>query len=345
MSQWFEQTVAAVSTEAQSAAELHQSQLTKPQGSLGQLESIAVQFAAWQASARPKLNEVCVRVFAGDHGICAQGVSAFPQEVTTQMIANFCTGGAAISVLSKALAADFKVVNMGVAHPLLSKEGVVDLQLMPGTYDFSQQAAMPVSIAQAAMQAGAEQVPQHADLCIGGEMGIANTSAASAIYSAVLGLAPAQSVGPGTGVKQTALLKKQTLIEQALILHKACLKTPMGILSCVGGLEIAGLCGYYIKAAQQGIPVLVDGFISTAAALLACEFNPGVRQWLLFAHESAEPAHQHALDYMQAKPLLSLDMRLGEGSGAALAVSILQSALLLHNTMASFNQAGVSHAS
>lgn len=341
---WFEAAAPAPNAETLVAAEAHQANLTKPTGSLGQLETIAEQFCAFQNTLKPSLARVAVRVFAGDHGVCAQSVSAFPQEVTVQMIANFCSGGAAVSVLSQAIDADFRVINMGVATPLLSTEGVVNIQLMAGTHDFSQRAAMPEATALAALEAGAQQVPANAELCIGGEMGIGNTSSASALYCALLGMSAADAVGPGTGLAAAGLAHKRQIIEQVLALHQAQLGSPLATLSTVGGLEIAGLAGFYIAAAQAGIPVLVDGFISTAAALVASRLNPTITPWLLFAHQSAEPAHQAALAAMAATPILQLGMRLGEGSGAVLAVNIIRQALLLHNNMASFEQAGVASA-
>ena len=341
---WYEHAATSPDSASLLAAQAHQSILTKPSGALGVLETVAEQFAAWQGKVNPQLDNVAVRIFAGDHGVCAQGVSAFPQEVTVQMIANFCAGGAAISVLSAEAGADLSVINMGVANPLMSSDGVIDVQLMAGTHDFTEQPAMTMDIVFSAMAAGAAQVPSNAQLCIGGEMGIGNTTSASAIYCALLSVDPVITVGPGAGVDERGVHKKQAVIAKALALHSAHLDNPLAILRCLGGLEIAALTGFYIASAQAGIPALVDGSISTAAALLACRINPSVRAWLLFAHESAEPAHKIALNVLDATPLLNLGMRLGEGSGAALAVGLLRSALALHNNMATFEQAGVSSA-
>ena len=329
---------------AQSEALNHQSRLTKPPGSLGELEHIAVQFAAWQGTSKPQLENILVRIFAGDHGICAQNVSAFPQAVTQQMVANFINGGAAISVLSRQLGADFAVVNLGTVEPTPNAPGLVNEQLAAGSRDFTQEPAMDEALLAACLAAGRDQaVNKPAELFIGGDMGIGNTTAASAIYSLMLDLPLEQTVGPGTGLDQQGVQHKCRVLESAISLHQPNLNTPIQVLRHVGGLEIAALTGAYISAAQQGIPILVDGFICTAAALLAAKINPAVRDWMLFAHRSAEPAHSKALDALKAQPMLDLGMRLGEGSGAAVAVNLIESALLLHNNMATFDEAGVSN--
>ncbi len=342
MSYWYQSSCMKPSLEYLRQAQQHQSALTKPAGSLGRLEAIAEQFCAWQASERPQLNKVVIRVFAGDHGVCAQNISAFPQAVTAQMVANFLEGGAAISVLSQQLGADFAVVNMGLSTPEPSHPDLINANIAPGTADFTQQAAMTDTELTQALDVGRQQTSTQAELFIGGEMGIGNTTSASAIYCALLDLSPEQSVGPGTGVDMAGQQRKCAAIETALALHSSELSDPYQALRHLGGLEIAALVGSYIAAAQQGTPVLVDGFISTAAALIATRLNPGVSPWLLFAHQSAEPAHRLALQAFKAQPLLDLGMRLGEGSGAAVAVPLLQSALHLHNNMATFEQAAVS---
>ncbi len=319
----------------------YQNTLTKPAGSLGELESIATRFCAFQSTLAPSVDKVCVRVFAGDHGVCAQGVSAFPQIVTTQMIENFVRGGAAISVLSQPLNADFSVVNMGIANPLISEEGVVDAAVANGTKDFSVEPAMSVDECEQALAGGRDSIGA-ADLFIGGEMGIGNTSAATAIYSILLDCPVVATVGPGTGLDSAGICKKQQVIEKSITLHCDHIGSPLAVLQYFGGFEIAALTGAYIRCAQEGIPILVDGFISTAAALLADKMNPSVRPWFLFSHQSAEPAHILAMQYFDARPILNLGMRLGEGSGAAVAVSIVKSALALHCGMATFEQAGVS---
>ena len=347
-SSWWFDPVGPMNIEAYQQACQHQQQLTKPAGSLGRLEQLAQSFARWQGQALPELEHILVTVFAGDHGVCAHGVSAFPQAVTTQMICNFLSGGAAISVLSRALDAQFSVVNMGTVEPLpammLEHPYLTPTNIAHSTADFTAEPAMTPEQLAYCLNTGREAVTRQptAQLFIGGEMGIGNTTSASAIYAAVMGLSVSAAVGPGTGVDDEGLQRKQRAVKQALSLHQSTLDDPLDILRCVGGFEIAALVGSYIACAQQGTPVVVDGFICTAAALLAVAINPGVQDWLLFSHCSAEPAHRLALEYLEAKPLLDLGMRLGEGSGAAIVVPIIQSALLLHREMATFEQAGVS---
>lgn len=344
---WLLEPCASIDESALAAATARQSILTKPAGSLGTLETIAELFAAWQGLEKPVCDTILVRVFAADHGVCSQGVSAFPQEVTAQMILNFISGGAAISVLSKQLDADFSVINMGIVDPTVIEHikapNLINAQLVNGTNDFTTDCAMSESVLTQALVLGREQISNNnAHLFIGGEMGIGNTTSASAIYSALLELPPEVTVGPGTGVDKDGLKIKRQVIYRAFNFHGNALASPLDILRCIGGLEIAGLVGAYIAAAQKGMPVLVDGFISTAAALVACGINQDVRKWMLFAHKSAEPAHIKALEHLQATPLLDLGLRLGEGSGAATAVPLIQSALNLHNNMATFGDASVS---
>jgi len=339
---WWNETVTAPSQTASAAARDRQLQLTKPSGSLGRLEQLAIQFAGWQSRSDPQLDNVDIRVFAGDHGVVAEGVSAFPQAVTVQMIHNFARGGAAIAVLARHCGAAFGVVNMGTVAPGPALEGVVNLNLASGTANFCTGPAMGEALVRRALACGAEQAPAQADLFIGGEMGIGNTSAAAALTSALLDLPVASTVGRGTGVNDQDLAVKCTAVQRALDLHCKVGMSALDILRCLGGLEIAALCGAYIACAQRGIPVLVDGYICTAAALVACRLNPGVRAWLLFAHCSAEPGHRHLLQALSAEPLLDLGMRLGEGSGAAVVLPLLQAACRLHNEMATFAEAGVS---
>lgn len=341
---WLEQPIASLDQAAREAALRHQSQLTKPPGSLGRLEDLAVQFAGWQSNAIPKLDDIRVSLFAADHGIAAQGVSAYPREVTAQMIDNFCAGGAAVSVLAQRISADFRVVNLGCVAAPSHHPRLLDRTLGPGSADLSEQPAMNEMQLAGALDAGREQVIEgDFELFIGGEMGIGNTTAASALEAAFLGLEAEQVVGPGTGIGGATLERKRKLIDQALMLHKPQADKPLETLRCLGGFEIAALAGAFIACGQKGVPTLVDGFICTAAALAACRLRPDLRPWLLFAHQSAEPGHRLMLRALEAEPLLALDMRLGEGSGAVLAVPILQSALALHRDMATFSQAGVSN--
>jgi len=354
MKEWYLSPAKEIDAQALADAQTRQAQLTKPQGSLGELEELAVKFAGWQGRTTPSCKNILIRVFAGDHGVCKErfdedgvplaNVSAFPQSVTAQMIHNFINGGAAINVLAKQLNADFAVVNMGTAEPIqLSAPHLITHQLMNGTNDFTQEPAMSIEVLQRALQAGYDEVAgKNFDLFIGGEMGIGNTTSASALYSLLMKVGPEATVGAGTGVDKDGVAMKRKMIYQAINRHGELLETPLSMLQHVGGLEIAALVGAIIGAAQNGTPILVDGFICTAAALLAVKLNPSVRQWLLFSHKSAEKAHAKALTELETRPLLDLNMRLGEGSGSAVAVSIIQSALALHAQMATFEEASIS---
>ncbi|UTF60098.1 nicotinate-nucleotide--dimethylbenzimidazole phosphoribosyltransferase [Gilvimarinus sp. DA14] len=341
--QWLNDAISPPDSQAMSAARARQNQLTKPPGSLGQLESIAVRFAGFQGREKPSLNKVLVRVFAADHGIAAKGVSAFPQAVTAQMLQNFARGGAAVCVLAQSLNADFRAVNVGCIHEIDPQISVVHNPIASGTADFSRQCAMSQAQLIQALEVGAQQTSS-ADLFIGGEMGIGNTTSAAAIFAAVYQLAPEAITGRGTGVDDQTLARKTALIAQALELHAAQLHQPLSILQCLGGFEIAALVGAFIASAQAQTPVLVDGFIATSAAALALAINPSIEPWLLYAHRSDEQGHALALQQVQAEPLLQLNMRLGEGSGAVLASNIIRQALLLHSHMATFAEAGVSDA-
>jgi len=344
VSQWYLQAAIAESQTHRQQALARQSQLTKPAGSLGVLEHCAVQLAALQRREQPQIADVKIAIFAADHGVAAEGVSAFPQIVTGEMVRNFSAGGAAITVLAQELNADFQVINVGTVNPLETLSGVVDKRLGNGTQNFAQQPAMSAELCEQALRIGADVIDQCAsvDLFIGGEMGIANTTSATALACALLQIPALDLVGRGTGVDDHGMALKAAVIEKALQLHRAQLTTPLAILQYVGGFEIAALVGAYIRSAQKGIPILVDGFICTAAALMALELNASIRPWLLFSHCSAERGHRRLIEQLDVRPLLNLDMRLGEGSGAAVAVPLLRLACALHNRMASFASAGVS---
>lgn len=344
--QWIYDKTGQVSTEHERQARDRQAELTKPPGSLGLLEELAIRLAGLQHSARPRIERPAIRIYAADHGVVAAGVSAFPQEVTVQMIMNFANGGAAISVLARQLGADFQVVNMGTAHPVPDHALVRQAAVGPGTRNFCESAAMTQVQLEQSLETGKkivdEVVKAGADLFIGGEMGIGNTTSAAAIACALLDRSAADLVGAGTGVDAAGLRNKIAAVDRALSLHRPSFGDPVSILMCLGGFEIAALAGSYIRSAQQGLPALVDGFICGAAALAALRINPAIRPWLFFAHQSAEQGHRRLLDAMDARPLVSLDMRLGEGSGAAVVLPLLQAACRLHNQMATFAEAGVS---
>lgn len=327
-------------------AELQQKQLTKPPGSLGRLESLACQLAAMQKRDQPQINKASIVIFAADHGVVAENISAFPQAVTAQMLQNFVAGGAAISVLAKALSADLEVIDVGTVQAATLDNKIINARIATGTANFALTSAMSEKQRNAAFQVGYGAIDRaqqrSADLFIGGEMGIGNTSSASAIAAALLSLPAEQLTGPGTGLQQSGVVHKADVINRALVLHEKKLTTTANVLCCLGGFEIAALTAAYIAAAQIGLPILVDGFITSVAALAAVKLRPEVLPWMIFAHESAEPGHQLVYQALDAKPLLDLQLRLGEGSGAAVAVPLLRLACQLHNQMATFEQAGVS---
>lgn len=351
---WLDASVKPLNLGMEQAALTRQSQLTKPPGALGQLEQLAVRLAAMQGAERPMVDKVAIAIFAADHGIAAENVSAFPQAVTGEMVKNFARGGAAISVLAKTLGAELEVVNLGTVNDPGEMPGVVRNVIAQSTANFAQVPAMDEAQLMQALQAGHGSVLRAqqagAQLYIGGEMGIANTTAAAALACALLGATPTELAGPGTGLDNKGVAHKAAVIERALALHgfasaDAAKQVGNNALEClqrVGGFEIAALTGAYLAAAQNGMPVLVDGFISSVAALVAVRFNPKVNDWLLFAHASAEPGHRRVLEALHAQPLLNLGMRLGEGSGAATAVPLLRLACALHNGMATFAEAAVS---
>ncbi|EKF75511.1 nicotinate-nucleotide-dimethylbenzimidazole phosphoribosyltransferase [Alcanivorax hongdengensis A-11-3] len=322
--------------------------LTKPPGSLGQLESVAVTLAALQHSDSPDVDPIRIAVFAADHGVCDEGISAFPQAVTGQMIANFAAGGAAISVLARQLQAGLEVINLGTVTPAPLSDGVIDAAIAPGTANLARQPAMTSPQLQAALATGDRAAARAAEagsrLFIGGEMGIGNTTSASAMACALLEQPPTALTGPGTGLDADGVAHKIAVIEQALQRHGQD-REPLAVLGSLGGFEIAALAGAFIGCAVRGIPVLVDGFIVSVAALAAVRLRPELHDWLLFAHHSLEPGHMAVLTALDARPLLALHMRLGEGSGAAVAAPLLRSACALHNQMATFADAGVSGAS
>lgn len=349
--QWLFEPVKKVDYEIVEQANGRQNSLTKPPGSLGLLEQSAVRLAGLQGRIDPQLASISIVVFAADHGVAVEGVSAFPQAVTVEMIRNFSNGGAAISVLARELSAGLTVVNMGTVSEPPVLENVQNRAAGAGSANFCQQEAMTEEQLVHCLAAGRAVVEQavtdannNLNLFVGGEMGIANTTSASALATVLLGRSPEEMVGPGTGVDGNGVQHKADVIRRAIELHSEKLISPVDILRCLGGFEIAALVGAYMRCAQLGVPVLVDGFITTAAALCALRINAELAPWLIFSHQSAEPAHRIVIEELNGRPLLQLDMRLGEGSGAAVAVPLLRSACALHNGMASFADAGVSTA-
>lgn len=326
-----------------------QSVLTKPAGSLGRLENVAIQLAGLQSTDKPRLDHIHISVFVGDHGICEEGISAYPQSVTAQMIANFANGGAAISVLARSMSAELEVVNLGtVADIAPDLPGVIDARIAPCTRNFAEEDAMTTEQVSKALAHGDAAAQRAADtgcqLFIGGEMGIGNTTSATAIACSLMGKNPLKLAGPGTGLTMAGVRHKAEVIISAVQRHDNDDdgEDALAVLKAFGGFEIAALAGAIAGCAARGIPVLIDGYIVSVAALIAVTHQPDIRPWLLFAHRSAEPGHQAILAALNAEPLLDLGMHLGEGSGAAAAVPLLKMACELHNGMASFEDAGVS---
>ncbi|UVK97260.1 nicotinate-nucleotide--dimethylbenzimidazole phosphoribosyltransferase [Pseudomonas sp. B21-048] len=342
---WWLNPCKPIDAQAVEQAQARQQQLTKPAGSLGRLESVAVQLAGLQGQVKPTLDQLWIAIFAGDHGVVAEGVSAFPQEVTGQMLHNFVSGGAAISVLARQLGASLEVVDLGTVTPSLNLPGVRHLNIGPGTANFVHGPAMTQAQGELALEAGRDSVQRAiaagAQLFIGGEMGIGNTTSASALACALLDCPVVHLAGPGTGLNAAGVSHKAEVIERALALHGAQRSDALQTLFNLGGFEIAALVGAYLACAQEGVAVLVDGFICSVAALVAVRLNPACREWLLFGHRGAEPGHRHVLETLNAEPLLDLGLRLGEGSGAALAVPLLRLACDLHGQMATFAEAAV----
>jgi nicotinate-nucleotide--dimethylbenzimidazole phosphoribosyltransferase len=332
----------------ESAARARQSTLTKPPGSLGRLEDLACWLAARLGEPAPAMPVSEIFVFAADHGVAARGVSAFPQAVTAQMVANFARGGAAINVLARLNDVRVNVVDVGVATDGPSPAGVRYERIARGTKDLASEPAMTLAQVGQALAVGSrcaeEGAARGARLLIAGEMGIANTTAAACLICALTGAAPAEIVGRGTGVNDEALVHKRAVVMRALDrLQSGEPATPLRMLAELGGFELAAIAGFYIAAARRGIPVMLDGYLSAAAALAAVAIDPNTRHWMLASHLSAEAGHGAALAALDLVPLLRFDMRLGEGSGAALALPIVRSALALHREMATFAEAGVSN--
>jgi nicotinate-nucleotide--dimethylbenzimidazole phosphoribosyltransferase len=344
--EWVTLDCPGISLRHRDAALARQGELTKPAGALGRLEALAVALAALQHTERPSAERAPIVIFAGDHGIAAQAVSAYPQEVTIAMLANFAAGGAAISVLARELGSTLEVVDAGTLAeaPL---PGIVTDKPRRGTRDFSKEPALDAADIGFALACGQRAVARalalEPDLLIFGEMGIGNTTTSATIAAALLGTGPDLMAGSGTGLDSAGRERKAQIIAAALSHHglEASGASPAQILCAVGGLEIAAIVGAIIAAAQARIPVLVDGFIVSVAALVAVRLNPSCRPYLVFSHVSAEQGHRLVLDALDARPLLDLDLRLGEGSGAALALPILRLACALHNRMATFAEAAV----
>lgn len=358
---WIDSPVRLPDEAARAAALERLDRLTKPRGALGALESVAADLAGHQGKVCPDIRQPEILVFAADHGVAATGVSAYPAAVTAQMVMNFLSGGAAISVLARHQGARLTVVDAGVAwhlsglpqpaegshgdhNPAFFVNGSVSCA---GSADLSQTEALTAQQLAQALEHGRQQVllarARGCDLLILGEMGIGNTTAASALCAALTGVSAEDMTGRGTGIDDAVHALKTRVVRQALERHHAVVRSadPLSVLRCLGGCEIAALTGAMVAAAQHGITLLVDGFIVSAAALVACRIQPAARAWMLFAHQSAEAGHNAVLSTLKAQALMNIGMRLGEGSGAAVALPLLRTACALHAGMATFGQAGV----
>ncbi len=336
-----------IDTNAAQKAAARQNNLTKPAKSLGRLEEISLQLAGMKADPLPRVDRKAVIVMAADHGVALEGVSAYPAEVTPQMVLNFLHGGAAINVLARQAGAKVVIVDIGVASEFdPSIPGLIRRKIAPGTRNLAKGPAMTRAEAEQALAEGMDVLAQVAanglDLVATGDMGIGNTTPSSAIAAVLTGLPVASVTGRGTGIDDAGLAHKVRIIEQAIALNQPDPKDALDVLCKVGGLEIAGLAGVMIAAAARRIPVVVDGFISTAAALIAVGLAPEVRRYLFSAHQSVEIGHQAMLKYLGLDPLLDLNLRLGEGTGAALAFHLIEASARILREMATFAEAGVS---
>ena len=328
------------------AAKARQDILTKPAGSLGRLEELSIQLAGIMGKEIPAIKDKVIITMAGDHGVVAEGVSAFPQEVTPQMVLNFLFGGAAINVLAKHVGARITIVDMGVAVDMEPHPALVVKKIAPGTANMTKGPAMRREQAEQAILAGVEvveaEIEKGLDIVGTGDMGIGNTTPSAAIAAALSGIQPAKLAGRGTGVDDEGLKRKIDAIDRALKVNQPDPKDGLDVLAKVGGFEIAGLVGVILGAAAHRKPVMVDGFISTAAAMIAVTIAPPVRSYLISAHRSQEYGHSQMVEWLGLKPLVDLDFRLGEGTGAALGISFAEAACKILAEMATFAEAGVS---
>ena len=331
---------------AMAAARARQDTLTKPPGSLGRLEELSVQLAGITGKAIPTIKDKVIITMAGDHGVVAEGVSVYPQEVTPQMVLNFLHGGAAINVLSRHVGARITIVDMGVAANMEGHPMLVDKKVACGTANMTKGPAMTREQAEKAILAGVEvvepEIAKGLDIVGTGDMGIGNTTPSAAIASVLTGIEPAKIAGRGTGVDNDGLKRKIDAIERALAVNQPDPKDGLDVLSKVGGFEIGGLAGVILGAAANRKAVMVDGFISTAAAMIAVAIAPAVRPYLISAHRSQEYGHGQMVAWLGLKPLVDFDLRLGEGTGAALGISIAEAACKILAEMSTFAEAGVS---
>ena len=337
--------IVPVSAEKISQAYERLDSLTKPRRSLGYLEELAARYAAIRGVTKPQVTGKRIVVFAGDHHVVAEGVSAYPQAVTGLMVKNFLGGGAAINVLARRAGAEIRVMDIGMAEDLGPLPGLVRKNVKRGAANIARGPAMTAAEVRQAIAVGSECAAEAArdgiSLLATGEMGIGNTTPASALFAAYLKIPVADVTGSGTGLDAAGVTKKIAVIQQALAVNAPEGKSALEILAALGGLEIAGICGFCLGAAAHGIPVVVDGFISSAGALAAMRLQPAVKDYLIFAHMSAEPGHRRFFQSAGLRPVLDLGMRLGEGTGAAITMQIIEDAVAIYNEMATFADVGI----
>jgi nicotinate-nucleotide--dimethylbenzimidazole phosphoribosyltransferase len=335
------------SKEVMAQAQAKLNNLTKPLGSLGKLEMLAARTCAMRRTIAAKVEKKIILTFAGDHGVVAEGISAFPQEVTPQMVLNFLSGGAGVNVLARHVGAEVRVIDVGVAVPI-EAEGLRQCKVRFGTANMAKGPAMSIDEAVAAIGVGMamarEAIDDGAEILGTGDMGIGNTTPSAALFAAMLPAKASEVTGRGTGIDDAMLQHKIAVIEQALAVNRERLDSPLGVLAALGGLEIAAICGCILEAARSRIPVVVDGFISSAGALVAQRLAPHALDYCFFSHMSAEQGHRIFFEKMDLSPLLHLDLRLGEGTGAALTMNLVEAGLKIMNEMATFGEAGVSEA-
>ncbi len=340
------ESIKPVNSQLERKAQQHLDNLTKPRGSLGRLEEFARRYCSIIGDLDPPYPRKVICVFAGDHGVAEEGVSAFPKEVTFQMVRNFLSGGAGINVLARHVGAEVRVVDIGVDHDLSGLPGLILRKVAWGTANFTKGPAMTREQAIAAIEVGIEiareMVASGFGLLGTGEMGIANTTPASAITAVLCSESPETVTGRGTGIDQRAWQKKVEVIRAGIALNQPNPTDPIDVLAKVGGFEIGGICGFVLGAAAQGCPVVLDGFISSAGALVAYRLAPQVSQYLFAGHCSVEQGHRVQLSHMGLSPIIDLNLRLGEGTGAALAMGLIEAGLKIYKEMATFSGAGVS---
>jgi nicotinate-nucleotide--dimethylbenzimidazole phosphoribosyltransferase len=342
---WLRDPCAQIDIAATEAARFRQDRLTKPRGSLGRLEEMAIRLCGMQGTATPSVDPVQILQFVSDHGVATEGVSLYPRVVSFKMLHNIASGGAPVSVMAAAIGARMEIFDLGVLTDPGPIMGVRSERLGTGTGNIAREPAMTEEQLAAALEIGRTAVERAiadgARLVICGEMGIGNTTEATALACALLGPTPASLTGPGTGIDAAGVTRKADVVARALARHAAPERTPLELLRRLGGFDIAASVGAYITAAQRGLPILVDGFIMTAAALAAVRLNPGVRDWMLFAHRSAEPGHRHMLEALDASPFLDFGLRLGEATGAIPVVPLLRLACVVHRSVATLQEAGI----